>query len=80
MITGVDHVQVAAPPGCEERARAFYGALLGMPELEKPAALAGRGGCWFAAGEGQLQRTRVRNRAFRMPQCRAQSMACPTCS
>jgi catechol 2,3-dioxygenase-like lactoylglutathione lyase family enzyme len=53
-VTGIDHVQVAAPPGCEERARAFYGGLLGLPELEKPAALAARGGCWFACGEQQL--------------------------
>ena len=30
---GIDHVQVAAPPGCEEQARAFYGDLLGLPEL-----------------------------------------------
>jgi catechol 2,3-dioxygenase-like lactoylglutathione lyase family enzyme len=53
-VTGIDHVQVAAPAGCEERARAFYGGLLGLPELEKPAALAGRGGCWFACGPQQL--------------------------
>jgi catechol 2,3-dioxygenase-like lactoylglutathione lyase family enzyme len=54
MITGLDHVQVAAPPGCEAEARAFYGGLLGLPELEKPAALAGRGGAWFACGPHQL--------------------------
>ncbi len=54
MIAGIDHVQVAAPPGCERQARAFYGGLLGMAELEKPAALAARGGCWFAAGGQQL--------------------------
>ena len=53
-VIGIDHVQVAAPPGCEERARAFYGGLLGLPELEKPAALAARGGCWFGCGELQL--------------------------
>jgi catechol 2,3-dioxygenase-like lactoylglutathione lyase family enzyme len=53
-VTGIDHVQVAAPAGCEERARAFYGGLLGLPELEKPAALAARGGCWFVCGEQQL--------------------------
>jgi catechol 2,3-dioxygenase-like lactoylglutathione lyase family enzyme len=47
-------VQLAAPAGCERRARAFYGELLGLPELEKPAALAARGGCWFACGEQQL--------------------------
>jgi catechol 2,3-dioxygenase-like lactoylglutathione lyase family enzyme len=54
VIVGLDHVQVAAPPGCEAEARAFYGRLLGLPELEKPAALAGRGGVWFACGAQQL--------------------------
>jgi catechol 2,3-dioxygenase-like lactoylglutathione lyase family enzyme len=47
-------VQVAAPPGCEEQARAFYGGVLGLPEIEKPEALAARGGCWFACGKQQL--------------------------
>jgi hypothetical protein len=50
----LDHVQVAAPPGCEPAAREFYGALLGLPELPKPASLDARGGVWFAAGAGQL--------------------------
>ena len=27
-ILGIDHVQVAAPAGCEQAARAFYGGLL----------------------------------------------------
>jgi catechol 2,3-dioxygenase-like lactoylglutathione lyase family enzyme len=54
MITGLDHVQVAAPPGCEAEARGFYGRLLGLPELEKPPALAARGGAWFACGAQQL--------------------------
>ncbi|MDX6522876.1 MAG: hypothetical protein QOI17_389 [Gaiellales bacterium] len=54
MITGIDHVQVAAPPGCEQAARAFYGGDLGLAELPKPAHLADRGGCWFAAGAQQL--------------------------
>jgi catechol 2,3-dioxygenase-like lactoylglutathione lyase family enzyme len=54
MIVGLDHVQVAAPPGCEAEARGFYGRLLGLPELEKPAALAARGGAWFACGAQQL--------------------------
>ena len=43
----LDHVQVAAPSGCEEAARAFYGDVLGLRELEKPDALRGRGGVWF---------------------------------
>ena len=43
----LDHVQVAAPPGCEAEARRFYGELLGLPEVEKPEALRARGGVWF---------------------------------
>ena len=54
MITGIDHVQVAAPPGCEDAARAFYGGLLRLAELAKPEALAARGGVWFACGAQQL--------------------------
>jgi catechol 2,3-dioxygenase-like lactoylglutathione lyase family enzyme len=47
-IVGLDHVQLAMPPGGEEEARAFYGQLLGLTEVAKPAALAARGGGWFA--------------------------------
>ncbi|MFI0263323.1 VOC family protein [Streptomyces sp. NPDC017056] len=50
MITGLDHVQLAAPPGSETVLRAFYGGVLGLREIPKPAALSGRGGCWFEAG------------------------------
>jgi catechol 2,3-dioxygenase-like lactoylglutathione lyase family enzyme len=48
VIVGLDHVQVASPPGCEAEARGFYGRLLGLAELEKPPPLAARGGVWFA--------------------------------
>jgi catechol 2,3-dioxygenase-like lactoylglutathione lyase family enzyme len=54
MITGFDHVQLAMPRGHEETARGFYAGLLGMTELPKPAALAPRGGCWFASGTAVL--------------------------
>lgn len=53
-VLGIDHVQVAAPTGCEEAARAFYGGLLGLEELAKPAPVAARGGCWFRAGPHEL--------------------------
>jgi catechol 2,3-dioxygenase-like lactoylglutathione lyase family enzyme len=43
----IDHVQVAIPPGGEAKARAFYEALLGLPEQPKPPELAKRGGAWF---------------------------------
>lgn len=48
-IVGIDHVQLSMPAGGEAAARAFYGTVLGLREVTKPAALAGRGGCWFAA-------------------------------
>jgi catechol 2,3-dioxygenase-like lactoylglutathione lyase family enzyme len=51
---GIDHVQLAAPAGCEPAARRFFGELLGLTEIEKPPALRSRGGCWFAAGQQQL--------------------------
>ncbi|MEU9145867.1 VOC family protein [Streptomyces sp. NPDC048349] len=54
MLTAVDHVQLAAPPGSEDRLRAYYTDVLGMTEISKPAVLAARGGCWFAAGPVQL--------------------------
>ena len=47
MISGLDHVQIAAPPGCEDAARAFYGELLGLHEVPKPAPVLARGGVWF---------------------------------
>jgi catechol 2,3-dioxygenase-like lactoylglutathione lyase family enzyme len=53
-VLGLDHVQIAAPRGCEAEARRFYGALLGLAEIEKPEPLRGRGGAWFQAGAQQL--------------------------
>ena len=50
IIVGLDHVQLAMPPGGEDAARSFYRDLLGIPEVVKPPELAGRGGCWFEHG------------------------------
>lgn len=47
---GLHHVQLAMPQGAEELCRAFWVGVLGMTELEKPSALAARGGCWFRGG------------------------------
>lgn len=49
-IVAIDHVQLSMPPGGEEVARTFYAEMLGMTEVPKPAALAKRGGVWFANG------------------------------
>jgi catechol 2,3-dioxygenase-like lactoylglutathione lyase family enzyme len=53
-IAHLDHLQIAAPEGCESAARDFYGSLLGMREIEKPESLRARGGCWFQCGTQQL--------------------------
>jgi catechol 2,3-dioxygenase-like lactoylglutathione lyase family enzyme len=50
----IDHIQIAAPAGCEEAARQFYGSILGLVEIAKPSALRARGGCWFQCGSQQL--------------------------
>ncbi|MCB8819868.1 VOC family protein [Microvirga rosea] len=50
MIHRLDHVQLAIPAGMEDASRQFYIGLLGMEEIDKPAALAARGGLWLRAG------------------------------
>ncbi|MCT9005545.1 VOC family protein [Streptomyces sp. NPDC054766] len=54
MLAALDHVQLAAPPGSEDRLRAYYVDALGMAEIPKPPVLAARGGCWFQAGAVHL--------------------------
>jgi len=50
----LDHVQVCIPRDAEARAREFYGGLLGLEEIEKPAALKKNGGLWYAVADVQL--------------------------
>jgi catechol 2,3-dioxygenase-like lactoylglutathione lyase family enzyme len=50
MITSLDHIQLAMPRGGENAARRFYAGVLGFTEVDKPAHLAARGGCWFQSG------------------------------
>jgi len=49
-VIGLDHVQLAMPPGRESEAEAFYAGFLGFVRIPKPEPLAQRGGCWFASG------------------------------
>lgn len=50
----LDHVQLAIPPGAEDRCRDFYIGVLGMADIPKPPALAVRGGLWLQSGDVQL--------------------------
>lgn len=54
MILDVHHVQITIPPGTEAAARHFYGQVLGLPEIAKPATLQGRGGFWVQVGPRQV--------------------------
>jgi diguanylate cyclase (GGDEF)-like protein/PAS domain S-box-containing protein len=49
VLLGVDHVQLAMPPGDEAAHLAgdFYHGVLGLQPVPKPPELAVRGGCWF---------------------------------
>jgi catechol 2,3-dioxygenase-like lactoylglutathione lyase family enzyme len=53
-IRALHHVQLAMPPGQEDKARAFYAGILGLRELPKPEHLARRGGVWFASGSAEV--------------------------
>jgi catechol 2,3-dioxygenase-like lactoylglutathione lyase family enzyme len=54
VILGIEHVQLAMPPGGETLAIAFYEGLLGIPHVPKPAPLLARGGCWFESDAVKL--------------------------
>ena len=49
-VRAIEHVQLAMPEGQEQKARAFYRDVLGIPERAKPTELAKRGGAWFEDG------------------------------
>jgi catechol 2,3-dioxygenase-like lactoylglutathione lyase family enzyme len=50
-LRGIHHVQLAMPAGEDEAAVRFYGTVLGLDHIPKPAVLAPRGGVWFKRGE-----------------------------
>jgi catechol 2,3-dioxygenase-like lactoylglutathione lyase family enzyme len=54
MIAGIHHTQISIPRGAEDAARRFYCEVLGLPEVEKPAALRNRGGLWLQVGDTQV--------------------------
>jgi len=49
-VVGLDHVQLAMPPGGEGAAEDFYAGFLGFTRVPKPEPMASRGGCWFTTG------------------------------
>jgi catechol 2,3-dioxygenase-like lactoylglutathione lyase family enzyme len=53
-ILGIHHVTIEIPTNSEEAARAFYGSVLGLKEIEIPHDLQSHGGVWFRCGDQQL--------------------------
>lgn len=53
-ILGAHHAQITIPRGEEDAARRFYCDLLGLHEVQKPEALAGRGGFWLQLNHFQV--------------------------
>ncbi len=48
-LTGYDHVNLAIPADQADKARAFYGGILGLKELERPPTLTRPGTLWFGS-------------------------------
>lgn len=59
MIVGLDHVQVVVAPADEAQAKAFYGGVLGLTEVPKPASVVGRGGAWYRCGPTSAQQLNI---------------------
>src|SRR5690349_16728418 len=53
MVTSLHHVNVTVPAELEAAAKNFYGSLLGLKQVPKPAA-SRQSGAWYQIGENQL--------------------------
>jgi len=53
-IIGLDHAFLTMDEGGEDAARSFYGDILGLEEIGRPAGLRRSGGLWFRAGGQEL--------------------------
>ena len=47
----LQHVSIPRPPGSEAQTRAFYGDLLGLPEIPAPNSLEATEVIWFRLGD-----------------------------
>ena len=53
MVTVLHHVNVTVPAKLEAAAKTFYGSVLGLKQVPKPAA-SRQSGAWYQIGENQL--------------------------
>lgn len=50
----LQHISIPRPPGSEEKTRAFYGRVLGLPEIPVPRSIAHLDLIWFQLGDLEL--------------------------
>ncbi|MEP7356878.1 MAG: VOC family protein [Anaerolineales bacterium] len=60
-IRQVHHIQIFVPREAEEASRKFYTEVMGLDEIEKPAAFGKHGGAWYAHGPNQLHLSVLRH-------------------
>jgi catechol 2,3-dioxygenase-like lactoylglutathione lyase family enzyme len=53
MVTSLHHVNVTVPPDLEAATKHFYGSVLGLKQIPKPAT-SRQSGAWYQIGEAQL--------------------------
>jgi catechol 2,3-dioxygenase-like lactoylglutathione lyase family enzyme len=53
MVTSLHHVNVTVPPDLEATAKHFYGSVLGLKQVPKPAT-SRQSGAWYQIGNTQL--------------------------
>jgi catechol 2,3-dioxygenase-like lactoylglutathione lyase family enzyme len=53
MVSSLHHVNVTVPPELEAITKTFYGSVLGLKQVPKPAA-SRQSGAWYQIGENQL--------------------------
>ncbi len=51
MSVRLQHVSIPRPPGSEHKTRAFYGDLLGLPEIPAPNSIQAAEVIWFKLGD-----------------------------
>jgi catechol 2,3-dioxygenase-like lactoylglutathione lyase family enzyme len=54
MDASIHHVNVTVPKSLEDAAKHFYGVVMGLTEVPKPAESRARGGAWYQLGDLQL--------------------------
>jgi len=53
-ITELNHIQTTVPGAVEQASKYFYGTILGLPEIPKPAGSRSRRGAWYRCGSVEL--------------------------